>query len=334
MLLGEPSQKMLVEELDKYLRSLIDGVRLDDPRAHARLMEVVALLAQVPGPARSLEVDRSAIALATSIVMAASQLPTAPSNAVKWLTEQLEHHLETERGWHRLDRKLAAQVQRSIFRPLDQSCNLGIAHRTQPFDHISGDFVSSTLGPQGLLFAFGDAKGKGQHAALQGIEVLTAIRTLSKRQQSPAPLVHDLNRHLTEYNPETHYSTLIVGHWNSAGRTLRITNGGHEAPLVLRGSVLEKVPSHGPPPGILKTASYGESIVPLQPNDVMAMYSDGVTDRFQDPEDFIEGLELALRRHREKPAEAILLELWQMISSTTLPLPPSDDQTIVVLKAL
>jgi sigma-B regulation protein RsbU (phosphoserine phosphatase) len=75
------------------------------------------------------------------------------------------------------------------------------------------------------------------------------------------------------------YASLFYGVFDSAKRTLRYINAGHNPPVVLRrdGSVgwLE---TSGTPAGMFPDSIYDERIVALEPGDLVIAYTDGVVE--------------------------------------------------------
>jgi len=71
----------------------------------------------------------------------------------------------------------------------------------------------------------------------------------------------------------------------------------------------------------------------LEPDDVLALYTDGVTEAFDDAgEEFGEGrLVDALRRHRDRPPESLLSSLVDEVRSFS-PHAQHDDLTLIVAR--
>jgi sigma-B regulation protein RsbU (phosphoserine phosphatase) len=75
------------------------------------------------------------------------------------------------------------------------------------------------------------------------------------------------------------FTTVFYGVFDRATRTLRYVNAGHNPPVVLReaGTVQWLEPS-GAPVGMFPDSSYQESVLQLNPGDVVIAYTDGVVD--------------------------------------------------------
>jgi sigma-B regulation protein RsbU (phosphoserine phosphatase) len=75
------------------------------------------------------------------------------------------------------------------------------------------------------------------------------------------------------------YATVFYGVFDQATRTLRYVNAGHNPPVVLRndGSVHWLEPS-GAPVGMFPDSNYQESVLQLNPGDLVIAYTDGVIE--------------------------------------------------------
>jgi len=72
----------------------------------------------------------------------------------------------------------------------------------------------------------------------------------------------------------------------------------------------------------------------LDPGDILALYSDGVTEANNTAEEEFgeERLTEALRRHRAEPAETIVQAVRTAVAEFTAGAPQADDITLVVAK--
>src|ERR1039458_4812231 len=92
----------------------------------------------------------------------------------------------------------------------------------------------------------------------------------------------------------------------------------------------------GPVLGFLPMAPYGEMRVRLDPGDILALYSDGVTEANNTAEEEFgeERLIEALRRHRAEPAETIVQAVRTALADFPAGAPQADDITLVIAKRL
>jgi sigma-B regulation protein RsbU (phosphoserine phosphatase) len=135
------------------------------------------------------------------------------------------------------------------------------------------------------------------------------------------------------------FVTVFYGVLDIPAMTFTYVNAGHNPPLLV----------HGNPPGI-RTLGEGRCIalgvVPdvnvngaelvLEPDDLIVMYTDGVTEAFnpQDEEFGEARLVDYLQKHRHDPAREIIDGLIDEIRRFCGRAPQSDDITVVILRVL
>ena len=109
---------------------------------------------------------------------------------------------------------------------------------------------------------------------------------------------------------------------------------GHNPPLLLRrgSDDIALLESGGYPIGMFPEAEYQESTVRVDPGDLFAVYTDGITDALNtEDEDFGEArLRRVLSRNRDRPSEEILEQILASVRHFSLGVEQFDDQTAVV----
>jgi serine phosphatase RsbU (regulator of sigma subunit) len=111
-------------------------------------------------------------------------------------------------------------------------------------------------------------------------------------------------------------------------------NCGHYSPLLLRSdNTLERLDSTSTVLGLFPEWDCLIAESQLFPGDTLALYTDGITDSFNDGgEDFGEQrLIEALRRHRELPSRSILAAVVDEVRQFS-PHEQHDDITLIVAK--
>lgn len=234
------------------------------------------------------------------------------------------------------DMKAARNMQSVLLlREAPQIEGLDIAIRHRAAREITGDVYDIfEQDADYTVFTFGDVSGKGVAAALYGAMVGGLLRTIAHRRRSPAALLRLLNRILRERIVEARYVTLTVLVWERAQQRFVIANAGGAPPMICRNGEIIKPRVEGVPAGLLDNRVYEELIVEVQRNDLILLYSDGVTDQPNpSEEEYGRGhLGRVLRRlcgqNPEVVADGILADLDEFASGT----PRFDDQTLIVLK--
>ena len=146
---------------------------------------------------------------------------------------------------------------------------------------VGGDFFDCfAVEKSCTALVVGDLSGKGLAAAAQVATVRNMLRAFLYSKPTVAEAVTDLNRVLAENNLLTGFTTLWVGAFDSAARTLTYVNCGQEPALVRRaatGQVEQLLPT-GPILGSIENAQYTEATVTLAPGDALAIFTDGFTE--------------------------------------------------------
>ncbi len=192
-----------------------------------------------------------------------------------------ESLLERERV-HR-DLKLAEQVQKR-FLPQSVPAIPGFeffAHYDPAYE-VGGDYYDFvTLPDHRLAIAVGDVSGKGVAAALMMAKFSGDTRYCILTENAPAPASNELNTLLFSAGIEEKFITLSLSVLDVEKRTLTLASAGHLPVMIRRaGGTIEEVGEEiaGFPLGIIPEANYQQTEVQLHPGDVVAVFSDGVTD--------------------------------------------------------
>jgi serine phosphatase RsbU (regulator of sigma subunit) len=207
---------------------------------------------------------------------------------------------------------------------------------SRPANTVGGDFYDIIpLDDTRIVVAVGDVAGKGSPAALLMALLLAMLRTLVDERLEPAALVTRLNAQVSRHAPGARFITLLYSVYDSASGLLIYVNAGHVPPLVLRrdGSC-ERLSDGGMALGIFERSVYTPRQTTIHPQDLLAIYSDGITEAENPrglPFDEV-GLESALRSrcHDELASlgAAIVRGVEQYSADTRL----ADDLTLLLLR--
>jgi sigma-B regulation protein RsbU (phosphoserine phosphatase) len=230
----------------------------------------------------------------------------------------------------------AHAVQRALFpRQFPVDSGLEFSAVCVPASGISGDYYDVLQLPNGrLVFAVADISGKGISAAILMSNVQAVLRTLAEAGRSPAEVCSQLNRHLYRVTDDSWFATFFYAEWNHCNRTLTYINAGHTTPVLWGSSRGQRLDEGGVPLGIFPDSKFSVGNVELQPGDLMAVYSDGVTEAgVRRGEQFgEERLEALVTTHAREPLEEIqgrvLTEVRKWAGEE-----PEDDITLLLVRA-
>jgi len=192
--------------------------------------------------------------------------------------------IDTARLYSR-EHEVASILQRSILPgalPEFDEVEAGSVYAPAGGDaEIGGDYYDlfrSTDG--GIMFAIADVCGKGVVAATKTSMIKYSVRSLAAAGLSPARILGEINRMVTETGDPSDIVTLWVGRFDPHRGELKWASGGHPAGLLQEADDGEctSLAATGPLLGALSDVVYGEQTVAMRPGDTVLLYTDGVTE--------------------------------------------------------
>jgi serine phosphatase RsbU (regulator of sigma subunit)/catechol 2,3-dioxygenase-like lactoylglutathione lyase family enzyme len=214
-----------------------------------------------------------------------------------------------------------------------------------PARHVGGDYYDFLdLGRERLGLVIGDVSGKGTAAALLMANLQAHLRNMCATYwnrpftpfalDQPGRLLQTVNRLFCDNTTDSAYATLFFAEYDDNTQQLRYANCGHPSALLLRNdSNVERLDSTCTVLGLSKGWECAVGERRLCPGDALVLYTDGVTESFNDAgEEFGERrLIEALRQHRELSPQALLASLAEEVRQFS-PHEQHDDITLVVAR--
>jgi serine phosphatase RsbU (regulator of sigma subunit)/pSer/pThr/pTyr-binding forkhead associated (FHA) protein len=212
---------------------------------------------------------------------------------------------------------------------------LDLAGYNVPCRGVGGDyydFIQCIDGRVALLVA--DVAGKGMPAALLMSNLQARAQVLFDDPADLGALVTRLNRVLKASCPGNRFVTFFIGVIDPATGEMIYVNAGHNQPMIVRGGgQVEQLETTGPILGILPKGEWSEKTCRLEVGDLVALYSDGVTESCpaEVDEEFGEKrLAAALVEMRGNSSKAIIDSVLQRLQTFIAGAPAADDITLVV----
>jgi serine phosphatase RsbU (regulator of sigma subunit) len=231
--------------------------------------------------------------------------------------------------------KIGAEIQQALLpRGHYSGDGFELACASAPCLAIGGDFFDYLDLPDGAFgFVIGDVSGKGLPAALLTAMLQGIFVTEASLGHSPAEALVRFNHMLIRKAILGRFATLFYGVLAGDGR-LTYTNAGHNPPIVAGRSRIRRLASGGTIIGVFPEAVYEQETVQLEPDDVVVVFSDGVTEAFDKEwnEFGDERLVDYVRTNRDLPPMKLLDELIASIKAFVGGAPQSDDMTILILR--
>jgi serine phosphatase RsbU (regulator of sigma subunit) len=233
--------------------------------------------------------------------------------------------------------EIAKQVQARLFpQTLPQLRTLEYAGVCIQARDVGGDYFDFlSLGRDRLGFVIGDTSGKGIGAALLMANLQANLRSQSAiALEHPERFLQSVNQLFYKNIADSSYATLIFAEYDDASGSMRYANCGHYPPLLFRGDhTLERLDSTSTVLGLFAEWDCSIEEIQLRPGDTLALYTDGVTDTFNDGgEDFGEDrLIETIRRHLGLSPKSMLDAIVDELRRFS-PHEQHDDITMIVAK--
>lgn len=206
---------------------------------------------------------------------------------------------------------------------------------TRSANEVGGDLIDFIRINEGrYAVALGDVAGKGLSAALFSAKLQATLKAIAPDFTSLELLGAKLNNIYCRDGLRSLFASLNFIEFQSDSGTIHLLNAGHIPPVLVRTTTVENLQKGGPALGIMPEAVYSEQQEELQDNDVLIVYSDGLTEAQNPSGDFFgeDRLLALLPRMSVLSAEEIGSRLVNEVEFFVGNSKPSDDLSIVILK--
>jgi len=244
--------------------------------------------------------------------------------------------LEAERR-NAQELEIAKRVQARLFpQTLPQLNTLEYAGICVQAREVGGDYYDFLhLGRDRMGIVIGDTSGKGIGAALLMANLQANLRSQSATALGqPQLFLQSVNQLFCENTSDSSYATLFFAEYDDQARRLRYANCGHYSPFLLRtDNTCERLDSTGTVLGLFREWQCTVEECQLAPGDILSLYTDGITEAFNDTgEEFgEERLIEALQRYRDRSPQSILEAITDEVRHFS-PREQHDDITLIVAK--
>ena len=245
------------------------------------------------------------------------------------------------------DLEIARDIQRILLPSEAPAINgFQISGINVPARQVSGDYFDYIQVDQERLgVVIADVSGKGVPASLIMAICRSVLRAEAARNPSPADVLRKVNRQLYPDIKEDMFISmayLILDH-QRGGVTL--ARAGHDAPLSGRGPegrLQSQTVTPVKPPGMVVGIDSGnvfdrlttDFAVPLERDDCLVLYTDGVTETLNAEEDEfgLDRLMQSVRASATNGAQAIVRKIIEDVRDFTGSVPQNDDITVIAIR--
>jgi sigma-B regulation protein RsbU (phosphoserine phosphatase) len=233
-------------------------------------------------------------------------------------------------------------VQSQLFpKEVPKLKTLELAGVCNPARVVSGDYYDFIpIESRGAAVVLGDISGKGISAALLMASVQAAMHAQlsmgTAEDISTATIVTRLNRQLYENTPPEKYATFYCAIYDDSDSRLTYTNAGHLAPILIRDGEAMRLEPNGTVVGLFPEFPFEQVDVRLQSGDLLAAFTDGITESENAQEEQFgeERLIELLRRNVNRPLDDIIQAVMDAVGAWAHDPSSRDDITMLLARKL
>lgn len=239
--------------------------------------------------------------------------------------QKLEEELEIAKG-----------IQRNLLpKEMPLLNNFQISAMSISSKQVGGDYYDIIKTKDGRYFiGIGDVSGKGVPAALLMANLQAFLKSITKQGYDIAASTQIINDLVSENTTDGRFITFFWLLLDDQKKEMTYVNAGHNPPLLIRDKKITYLDRGGMLLGVMKTfIPYESETVQLQKDDILVMFTDGVTEakNRSDEEYSDKKLEDLLTQKTFSSSEEIMGEVKKSIDEFVGGESQSDDITLIVL---
>jgi serine phosphatase RsbU (regulator of sigma subunit) len=264
---------------------------------------------------------------------AANQAAISIENARLYKSEVEKQKIER-------DLDLARKIQQGLLpQCIPNVQGLDICGEMIPAMQVGGDYFDLIPVSNSKLFVIvGDVSGKGLSASLYMTKLQTMIKLSCTDNRSPKDVLVEVNRRMYEELDRSWFVTITLALFDMNEKTLKFCRAGHMPVVVASNGTVQAYRTDGMgvgmEKGIIFEKSLVEEVVRLQPGQIYAFFTDGVTEAMNERSELFgdDNLNKILKNKTLHKSAEIVNEVWQSVKIFRGEAEVNDDMTMVVVK--
>jgi len=240
------------------------------------------------------------------------------------------------------DLEIARDIQRILLPSEAPAINgFQISGINAPARQVSGDYFDYIrVDEERLGVAIADVSGKGVPASLIMAICRSVLRAEAVRNPSPADVLRKVNRQLYPDIKEDMFISMAYLILNHLRDGVTLARAGHDAPLLFKRQSQMVTPIK--PPGMVVGIDSGnvfdrltiDFAVPLERDDCLVLYTDGVTETLNgEGDEFgLDRMMHSVRASAKDGAQAIVRKIIEDVREFTGSVPQNDDITLIAIR--
>jgi sigma-B regulation protein RsbU (phosphoserine phosphatase) len=268
-----------------------------------------------------------------------SQIAAFASQAAISIERGKLHEANMEAKQLEVQLQVARETQRTFLPKHDPDIpGYDITGHNTPSGQVGGDYYDFiTIVGSHLGIPIADVSGKGMPAALVMASFRASLIAEIRNNYSIRTIGEKVNSLLCESLEPGTYVTGVYGVLDSNNHIFTFSNFGHNPPILLRqDGTVELLHEGGLVLGVSRQAIFEERALVIQPGDIVVMYTDGVTEVFDETgrEFGSDGLTEVTAANRTRPSVEIANAIRKAVAAHASAGQVFDDLTLVVIKRL
>ena len=249
------------------------------------------------------------------------------------------HELIEKSELHR-EISIAADIQKKLLPgTIPDTKGLQFAAFTEAARGVSGDYYDFfRLDKNKSAIIICDVVGKGIPASLLMIMIRTIIRLAASPIRNAAQILTILNKAIIGRTEADQFATMSFLIYDESKREVAYSNAAHSPIMMFKNKerTFYEIDTPGLPIGIESTVSYEQKIITLEKDDILALYTDGITEaRDKNAKEYSQySLQRVIRNDARLSSNKIVDSLRQDLKNFVGDTKQHDDQTLLILKAI
>ena len=144
---------------------------------------------------------------------------------------------------------------------------------------MAGDFYDVfRLSPTRIAAVIGDVTGHGIEPSITAFQAKYLLRVFLRQYRDPAQALEELNRQMSGLERAEEFISLCVVVFDTEAATLRVASAGHPPAWLWHDREVRALRSTGPLLMLDPDGSYTSREIPLDPGDLLLLYTDGLAE--------------------------------------------------------
>lgn len=216
-----------------------------------------------------------------------------------------------------------------------------VAATSIPSKNIGGDFydyMKLKEGKYALIIA--DVSGKGLNAGFFMVMTRSVLRVYASQIDNPAKILEQTNKHIFYDSKKGMFVTCFLAIVDTKNKTITYSNAGHIPQyLVKKASMNEDYITEmyvgGKPLGFVESPSYKNKKISYEKSDTIVMFTDGVTETFnENNEEYGENKLKDILKNEYDSSSELLKDIVDETIYFRADAPQFDDITLLIAKFL